>query len=386
MIPGIRRAGRAPLRSSLILVSLVFAALAFRLVRLTDRYAVNIFFSDQWDINDATLFQYHSLWEIFRWQHGPHRQGLGGLLAIFIEPWFHWNSRSEAFLATGLVVIAALCALYLKYRLFGCLSWTDVVIPIIILSPAQWDSLWNVVNLSHGTLPLLLVILYCLVWTWRNERVKFALITVLNFVILYTGFGLFIGFLTPVLLITSYRAGHHKTATARIYLLFCTIASVVSMASFFVGYRSDPASGCASLFSPAPVQYFWFMDLMYVHPFGVRGIGLIARFTGAIARLGCGCRRVQLETGSGRLRRTSCPEPCAGGLEHLLDALLRCRSFGQNLHRLVRSAHFAVFKLHATWHIQPVFVRTGVQAAAGCEGSINHPADFAAPFAGSQSP
>src|ERR1017187_5061756 len=282
MMRGSSRADGVPLRSSLILVSVVFAALAFRLVRLTERYAVNIFFWDQWDINDATLFQYHSLWEIFRWQHGPHRQGLGGLLAILVEPWFDWNSRTEAFLATGLVVIAALCALYLKYRLFGSLSWTDLVIPIIILSPAQWDSLWTTVNLSHGVLPLLLVILYCLVWTWRHERAKFALITVLNFLILYTGFGLFIGFLTPVLLIATYRGGHNKTAAAKTYLVFSMIASVVSMASFFVGYRSDPSSGCSSLFSPSPVQYFWFMDLMYAHPFGVRGIGLIPRFTGAI--------------------------------------------------------------------------------------------------------
>ena len=68
------------------MVALVFAALAFRLFRLTAQYAVNIFFWDQWDFNDATLFEHHSPWQIFRFQHGSHRQGLGGLLAALVEP------------------------------------------------------------------------------------------------------------------------------------------------------------------------------------------------------------------------------------------------------------------------------------------------------------
>jgi len=262
-------------------VFLVLAALAFRLFRLADRYAVNVFFHDQWDIHDATLFEQRSLWQIFRWQHGPHRQGLGGLFALLVEPWLSWNSHTEAFVAVSLVVMAAFCALYLKYRLFGSLSWTDAAIPIIILSPAQWDSLWTTVNFSHGSLPLLLIILYCLAWTWRNERVRPALITLLNFAILYTGFGLFIGLLTPVLLVFDYRGELNRSRKAKAYWAACVIASLGSLGSFFVGYRSDPSSGCASLFSPSLKQYFWFMDLMYAHPFGARGIGLIASFTGA---------------------------------------------------------------------------------------------------------
>src|ERR1039458_5572426 len=96
-----RRGGQA-------LVAIVFAALAFRLFRLTAQYSVNIFFWDQWDFNDATLFEHHSFWQIFRFQHGPHRQGLGGILAALVEPWFRWNSRTEAFLATAIVVVAGL--------------------------------------------------------------------------------------------------------------------------------------------------------------------------------------------------------------------------------------------------------------------------------------
>ena len=99
-----------PARSfwTLLLLLIAFSVLALRLLILISHYAVNVFFMDQWDIADATLFQRHSLWEMFRWQHGPHRQGLGSLLAYLIEPFFHWSSRSESFLAAALVIFAAL--------------------------------------------------------------------------------------------------------------------------------------------------------------------------------------------------------------------------------------------------------------------------------------
>ena len=67
-------------RLPVVFVSAVFLGLALRLFQLIDRYAVNIFFSDQWDFNRATLFESHSLWEMFRWQHGS-RQGLGALVS-----------------------------------------------------------------------------------------------------------------------------------------------------------------------------------------------------------------------------------------------------------------------------------------------------------------
>ena len=263
-----------------LLVAVVFAALAFRLFRLTSQYAVNIFFWDQWDFNDAALFEHRSLWQIFRFQHGPHRQGLGGILAALVDPWFRWNSRTEAFLATALVAIAALGMLYLKYRLFGAISWTDAAIPMIAFTPAAWEALWTTVNFAHGTLPVLLIVLYCIVWTWRNERTKYALITLLNFVTLYTGFGLFIGLLTPVLLFARYRENRKS------YILTCLVVSIACLASFFVGYKNEDASGCASLFSASPVDYFRFLCLMFATPLGIRGTGVLATVAGFVVLAG----------------------------------------------------------------------------------------------------
>jgi hypothetical protein len=280
-----------PLRGSQALVAIVFAVLAIRLFRLTGQYAVNVFFWDQWDFNEASLFGHHSIWEIFRFQHGPHRQGAGGLLAAMVEPWFRWNSRTEAFLVTAIVVVAGLCMLWLKRRLFGPLTWTDVVIPMIVFTPAQWESEWSTANLAHGILPVLLIVLYCLAWTWRNDRAKYALITALNLVTLYTGFGFFLGLLTPVLLLAEYRRDHDRAGANRRYLLTCLAISVVSLASFFVGYRNEDASGCPSLFSAPPMAFAQFFSLMFASPFELRGTGPAATMVGvavfaAVAAIG----------------------------------------------------------------------------------------------------
>jgi hypothetical protein len=270
-----------------VVVALVFGVLTLRLVRLTSQYAVNIFFWDQWDFNDATLFQRHSLWEIFRWQHGPHRQGLGGLLAALVEPWFRWNSRSEAFVATALVVVAALLALYLKHRLFGVISWTDALIPVAMLSPARWESIWTTVNFSLVLFPVLMM-LYCLLWLWKNERLKYGLIVLLNFGCVFTGFAFFTGLLTPVLLIAAYRGGRsggtdpEKTTGGKIYWWCCMAAAMAALVVFFAGWQANSASGCPSIFAVGLTQYFWFVDLMYATGFGLTDIGLSARAAGAV--------------------------------------------------------------------------------------------------------
>jgi len=269
-------------RIRLAAIALVFAALTYRLFHLTGLYSVNIFFWDQWDFNNATLFQHHSLWEIFRWQHGPHRQGLGGLLSAWIDPLTSWNSRTESFIAAGLLVTAALLALWLKYRLFGRLVWTDVLIPALMLSPTQWESVWTTANLTLAMFPLL-IMAYCLLWVWNNRRLKYGLIVLLNFGAIYTGFAFFLGLLTPALLLGAWR--QERSRGRQIYLLICLALSVISVGSFFAGWRNESASGCPSDLVPAGT-YLQFASVLFASAFGIPYIppyiGLLAIAAGGV--------------------------------------------------------------------------------------------------------
>jgi len=268
-----------------IILGLFFVVLAGRLFRLSYRYAVNIFFWDQWVFNNATLFQKHSGWQMFRWQFGPHRLGLGPLLSSLIEPHFRWNSRAESFLACTIVVVATACALFLKKRLFGELVIWDVAIPIVYLSAMQYESLFITSDLAHGPLPLLLLTLYCLAWTVGNRPLQYLLVLSINFVTTYTGFGLFLGFLTPILLLVDYWANLKKEPRGGLYLAAALLISGASLASFFYGYKLQPSVSCFSLKPQSPFRYVQYVTLMFANIFGVKGAGALQEFSGALVLL-----------------------------------------------------------------------------------------------------
>ncbi len=260
----------------------VCLVLAVRLFRQVSQYAVNIFFSDQWAIHEATLFQKHTLWEMFRWRYDAHRLGVGGLLAYFLEPHFHWNSRGEAFLATAIVTIAAFCALYLKSRLWGPIRLFDLAIPMIFLTPAQYESLWVTPDYAHGPLPLLLVVLYCVAITCKRAAVRYTLLLIVNFLAIYTGYGLLMGIITPAWLMLEYYSQRAARRPASIVLLPFAL-SVVSLASFLVGYVPETFVDCASPAPRSPVTYFTFFLGMLAHNFGARGPQIISIPLGAAA-------------------------------------------------------------------------------------------------------
>lgn len=272
------RAGNAWEPIFVIAASLVLAA---RLFLLAAQNAVNIFYNDQWDFNEATIFEKHSLWEMFRWQYGPPRLGLGPLVARLIEPYFRWNSRSEAFLATAIVTVAALCALYLKTRLWGPLRFFDLAIPLIFLTPAQYDSLWITTDLAHGPLPLLLLVLYGLALTCERPAARYALVLLVNFAAIYTGFGLFAGYLTPVWLLAD-CIWHREDRGSAAWGWVALGISLASLASFYAGYRMDPAAACFSAEPRSLASDLNFSGLMLAHFFGFRKARPLASFAGGV--------------------------------------------------------------------------------------------------------
>ncbi|MBN2036251.1 MAG: hypothetical protein JW768_05875 [Chitinispirillaceae bacterium] len=129
-----------------------------------NRYAVNVLFYDHWDLYNA-FFTPHSPWEIFTWQHGPHRQGLGSFLILAINEWTGWDQKIHSIAIGIAMVLAAGAFLLLKWRLFRILQWYDSIPVLMILSTKQWEIFAGTPNISHGALPLLLLLLYCIAWT-----------------------------------------------------------------------------------------------------------------------------------------------------------------------------------------------------------------------------
>src|SRR5215469_3257580 len=246
----------------LIAVGLAALVLAERLFLLVDRYAVNVFFADQWEFNDATVFRSHSLWQIFLWQQGPHREGLGGVLSKWIEPLFRWDGRTESFLVAGILVAGMLLGLWLKKRLIGTLDYYDVVIPSIFLTATQCELIFGDANLALGPLPLLLIVVYCLSWTIPNSLPRITAVLMVNLFLVFTGFGLLMGVVTPVALLASLWMSPMKREHIANYLPAILLAAV-SLGLFFVGYRWNPDVPCYDSGPRSLADYYRFAALMH---------------------------------------------------------------------------------------------------------------------------
>ena len=182
-----------------IFVSIVTTILGLRLLALIDAHAVDLLYYDQLDFYEAFKGDTNA-WRVFRWQHGPHRQGLPFLGTWLLASLTDWNTRMDAFYVGGLVLLATGLALWLRRRILGPLAPTDVAIPLLLLTPAQYGIFIHTPNASHAAGPLALLLLFCLVLTVRDRRWRYGSMIVLDFMMIHTGFAIFAGALTPILL------------------------------------------------------------------------------------------------------------------------------------------------------------------------------------------
>lgn len=209
--------------------------------------------------------------ELFLWQHGPHREGLGLIADKFLFPLTRWNVRYESFLIGGCILTAMLLALRLKKQLFGRVDYWDAIIPLIFLTLAQYETMEITPNPAYSAFPLLLLMLYLLSLLARNEFAGYALVLVLNFLLIFTGFGIFMGPIT----IGLFAAACYRSLRPTSQVPFAAPAiglsiACASFASFFHGYKFVPAVDCF-VFPHHPLgDYPWFVGLMFSTFTGLR--------------------------------------------------------------------------------------------------------------------
>lgn len=241
---------------------------------------------DPWDFDDATLFQHHSLWQMFHWQHGWHRQGLAALLQLLIEPLIRWNGHKEALILGTIFFSAACLALVLKVRLHGAIDYSDVIIPLLLLTPLQYETLLFAPN-PACSLPLLLMVVYCLCWSIRTYYWKCVCVLLVNFLLIYTGFGIFIGPVTPAILALDYYANVRNAGQKYPRVGAAAIAtSIASLASFFVHYKFLGGVDCFSPEPRNPLLYPAFVALMFANAAGLKILSMrLAIVVGSIMLL-----------------------------------------------------------------------------------------------------
>jgi len=211
---------------------------ALRLFHLIDHYAVNLLFYDNF-VYYFSLAHRWNYWQRFTAPVGPHREGLGLLLSSVIAPISHWNMRAEAFAIGVILLCAMLAGLWMKKRAFGFVAWYDLIIfSCFFLTPKQWEIWSNTINSSHGVLPLLLIMLWCLSWTIQRKSFRDGSILSVNFLAIFTGFGIFLGLLTSL----AFAFRRNKLGLR---------VSLASLLMFFWRYKFEPANPGFRFLDPA---------------------------------------------------------------------------------------------------------------------------------------
>lgn len=253
-------------RGPLLLTAIVFLVLAVRQLLFVQHYAVNILYLDAWNLHD-TLFQNQSWWASFDQQWGPHRQGVGGWLLRVIANLTGWDSRFDAMAVSWLLIASASVGVYVAWRC-GLRGWALAGVPVIYLNARQYAFFIVNSNPSHGALPVLLFGVWAMCW-FAKDVVRLPAITLLTIALIFTGFGLFVGIITPLLfgaeMIAAYRsADRRRAAGVAVGLIFLAAAWAV----FFHGYAFDQAGPIVLSFARVR-DFVFFIGVLFSNAAGI---------------------------------------------------------------------------------------------------------------------
>jgi hypothetical protein len=249
----------------------VLAALAVRTVVYVRRYTVDVLFWDQWDFLDP-VFRGAGPWTQFDWQHGPHRQGLGGLLLAWLLPASGWSIRAEALVSALIVIAAAAMAWATLRRATGAPSWTDVLAPLLCLGSGVLEIFVGASNPAHGAVPMALVFAIALAWTVRAALARTFLCVVLGGLCVFTGFGFFVGLVQPVLFAAEWVHGHGDAPRRRAATLGLVLSAMI-LAVFFAGWQFATAVDCFQFPHPRPGEYLDYLGFLLCRPLGMHRLG-----------------------------------------------------------------------------------------------------------------
>lgn len=250
------------------MVAAVAITLSVRLVEMARRYAVDLLFSDQWDVFGA-LLRTPSTWAHVMLQQGPHRQGPLFIVSRELLWWSGWDVRVEAY-AVCITIIAAMgVALLARKRIGGALTVADVAIPLMFLSLTQYGVFLEAPNLSVSAGPLLLLILASAALTLRSAGGVLAL-GLAGGVLLISGYGfLATPFVGGLILAGAVRAIHRGDRTLAQCYGIAAVIFAIALSLFLVGRVRLSGVDCFRFPDPDWPSYATFISLMYSSFLGV---------------------------------------------------------------------------------------------------------------------
>lgn len=196
------------------------------------------------------LFYSMSWWEGFTFQHGPHRLGLIHFIFKVIAQLSHWNARVDLFVQASVYVLSTLLALRLKVKLYKRLSYYDVVIPLIFLTPHAASTLYSN-PFVHGIVPLFALAL-CFIYFIQSENIKIITLCIFTFLAAFTGFALV---LVPGIMLISVVTMIRVKSTRKLKSALPGIIGLVSLGYILITNVPKPSSETYSFSFQTGLEY-----------------------------------------------------------------------------------------------------------------------------------
>lgn len=254
---------RVPPRWVHAILLVLGAVLAARLVGLTWLMSVNVPFSDQWAVLRSLEdgFQWSDVWTAFRWQHGPHRQGLSFAFMLPAYHFSHWSVRFDSLVMVAEQLLAGLLVLRLRRQLVpGPWSLWDAILLLLFWGVCTFETMTVAPNASHSIFPLLLLVSLANVWLWSPGPLRVASLSLLILALTFTGFGITaIAAVVVVLLLQLWRGD------GRVQAAVLLGACAVSLGLFLQDYHFVVAADGFEAMRPNPLDYLHFMVAMFSH-------------------------------------------------------------------------------------------------------------------------
>ena len=188
------------------------------------------------------LFRDEGWWARFVVQHGPVREGLGIVISGWILEATKWDVRYDSLWVSSVLLLAAMLALRVKWKMTGTIGLRDSWIPLFCMSLGQFETVLSVPQAAHSVVPLALILLAANVWLSPRPSVRYLGSATAGVMLTYTGFGLFAGGGIAVLLVA--RAVRHALEGERRMMWLAAVGVAMSAAGwsvFLKGYAFSPA-------------------------------------------------------------------------------------------------------------------------------------------------
>ncbi len=258
---------------SIFVVAIVFAITAIRQHRLVDQNSVNVLYWDQWDLYKP--LQTPTGWGLFDSLHGPYRQGAGALLTGFIAEQSHWNSRWNAFGVSEVLIAAAGMGLVLAWRCGVREPLAFAAVPLLYLTRRQWEDFVGASNIADAAMPIFLLTACCLCLFIRNVILHITAVAAFTILLIFTGPGLFAGFIVPMLLALELFQAFVEKETAH---SLAAAGGIGAIAVGWIAFRWHyvPVPLLSSFPYEKPIEYLCFIGTMISNLFGLRTPGQLS--------------------------------------------------------------------------------------------------------------